>query len=133
MTNHSVSLTVADPGDLPAFKKELQEAFAVAVVEGLGDLPDGPIPSDEDLDKSINAPGAVALRILCDGKKVGGAVVTIDEETHHNTLDLFFLKVGEQGHGLGHKDLANAHPLLRKEEHPLLRQQMWVQDHRVLP
>jgi hypothetical protein len=103
MTNHSVSLTVADPGDLPAFKKELQEAFAVAVVEELGDLPDGPIPSDEDLDKSINAPGAVALRILCDGKKVGGAVVTIDEETHHNTLDLFFLKVGEQGHGLGHK------------------------------
>jgi hypothetical protein len=29
--------------------------------------------------------------------------VTINEETHHNTLDLFFLKVGEHGQGLGHK------------------------------
>jgi len=103
MTRHSVSLTVADPGDLPDFKRELQDAFAVAVIEEFGDLPDGPIPSDEDLDNAINAPAAVALRILCDGKKIGGAVVTIDEETHHNTLDLFFLKVGEHGLGLGHK------------------------------
>ena len=103
MTRHSVSLTVADPKDLPDFKKELQQAFAVAVIEEFGEQPNGPIPSDEDLDKSINAPGAVVLRILCDGKKVGGAVVTINRETHHNTLDLFFLKVGEHGHGLGYK------------------------------
>ncbi|MBP1844638.1 hypothetical protein J2046_002897 [Rhizobium petrolearium] len=103
MTNPRVSLAIADPKDLSDFKRELQGAFAIAVVEEYGDLPDGPIPSDEDLDTSINAPGAVALRILRDGKKVGGAVVTINEKTHHNTLDLFFLKVGEHGHGLGHK------------------------------
>ncbi|MGE6738871.1 GNAT family N-acetyltransferase [Allorhizobium pseudoryzae] len=103
MTHQTVSLTVADPDDLPHFKKELQEAFSVAVVDEYGALPDGPIPSDEDLDKAIKASGAVALRIRSDGKTVGGAVVTIDEETHHNTLDLFFLKVGEHGRGLGHK------------------------------
>ncbi|WP_312948286.1 GNAT family N-acetyltransferase [Agrobacterium sp.] len=103
MNSHTVSLIVADPADLPDFRRELQEAFAVAVIEKYGELPDGPIPSDEDIDNSINAPNAVALRILSDGKKVGGAVVTIDEETHHNTLDLFFLKVGEHGNGLGHK------------------------------
>ncbi|GEO83361.1 MULTISPECIES: N-acetyltransferase [Alphaproteobacteria] len=103
MTSQSVSLTVADPNDLSAFKKELQEAFALAVVEEYGELQNGPIPSDEDLDKSINAPGAVALRILRDGKKVGGAVVTINQETLQNTLDLFFLKVGEHGHGLGYE------------------------------
>lgn len=101
MTNHNVSLTVADPNELPDFKKELQDAFAIAVVEEFGKLPDGPVPSDEDLDNSINAPDAVVLRILRDGKKVGGAVVTIDEKSHHNTLDLFFIKVGEHGHGLG--------------------------------
>ena len=103
MTNQTVSLAVADPGDLPDFKTELQEAFAVAVIDEYGQLPEGPIPSDEDIDSSINAPGAVALRILSDGKKVGGAVVTIDEEKQQNTLDLFFLKVGEHGQGLGHK------------------------------
>tara|TARA_Y100000815_G_scaffold154017_1_gene139848 strand:+ start:693 stop:1253 length:561 start_codon:yes stop_codon:yes gene_type:complete len=103
MTSQSVSLAVADLNDLPEFKKELQEAFAIAVVEEYGELQNGPIPSEDDLDESINAPGAVALRILRDGVKVGGAVVTINEKTHHNTLDLFFLKVGHHGQGLGHK------------------------------
>lgn len=103
MSSLDVSLALADWSDLPDFKKELQEAFAIAVVEEFGDLPDGPIPSDEDLNEAINAPNAVALRILHEGRTVGGAVVTIDEDTHRNTLDLFFLKVGEQGHGLGLK------------------------------
>ncbi|WP_437412683.1 GNAT family N-acetyltransferase [Sinorhizobium meliloti] len=86
-----------------SFKRELQEAFAVAVINEYGELPDGPIPYDGDLNSSINAPGAVALRILLDGKNVGGAVVTIDQQTHHNTLDLFFLNVGKHGQGLGYK------------------------------
>ncbi len=73
MTSHTVSLTIADPDDLPDFKKELQEAFAFAVIDEYGGLPDGPIPSDEDLTSSINAPGAVALRILSNDKTVGGA------------------------------------------------------------
>ena len=84
MTRHKITLAVADSADLPAFKRELQEAFAVAVVEEFGALPDGPIPSDEDLDASIAAPGTVTLRILADGRSVGGAVVTIDESTHHD-------------------------------------------------
>lgn len=103
MSSNSVSLAVADASDFPAFKKELQEAFAIAVIAEYGELPDGPIPDDEDLDKSMSTPGAIVLRILSDGRKVGGAVVTINEETHHNTLDLFFLDVDEHGHGLGHK------------------------------
>lgn len=146
MTNHTISLTVAHPDDLADFKRELQEAFSVAVIDEYGDLPDGPIPSDEELDQSINASGAVALRILSDGKKIGGTVVTINEETHHNTLDLFFLKVrrawprsGAQGvacnrSALSQDDhLANTYAIFREEEHPLLRQQVRLQDHRVSP
>lgn len=103
MSSNTVTLAPADAGDIPAFKRELQEAFAIAVVDTFGDLPDGPIPSDEDLDMSIHAPGAATLRILRDGRKIGGAVVTIDPQTHHNSLDLFFVKVGEHGHGVGHQ------------------------------
>jgi len=33
------------------------------------------------LDGAVNASGAVTLRILLDGRKVGGAVVTINEES----------------------------------------------------
>lgn len=103
MTTDSVSLAVAEADDLPAFKRELQDAFAVAVIAEFGDLPDGPIPSDSELDESMSAPGAEVLRILCDGRKIGGAVVAIDRETHRNSLDLFFLSSPDRGRGLGLK------------------------------
>jgi hypothetical protein len=103
MSDTQISLVKVDAIDIGDFKKELQDAFSIAVKEEFDNLPDGPIPSDDDLDHSINAKGAVALRIMCDGRKVGGAVVSINEETHRNTLDLFFLKVGEGERGLGHK------------------------------
>lgn len=101
MNTNLVTLAVAEPEDFPAFKRELQEAFALAVVAEFGQLPDGPIPDDDDLDTAMAAPGAVVLRILRDGRKVGGAIVTIDEATQHNALDLFFIAVGQHGRGLG--------------------------------
>ena len=103
MTNELITLANTHPGDIAAFKKELQAAFALAVVDEFGNVPDEPIPSDEVLDRAVNAPAAVVLRILCDGRKVGGAVVKIKADTHRNSLDLFFVKVGEHGRGLGFK------------------------------
>jgi len=100
MTADSITLAAVQPADVADFKSELQNAFAVAVVEAFGALPDGPIPSDHSLDSAMHAPSAVALRILRNGRKVGGALLSI-HPTHHNTLDLFFLKVGEEGRGIG--------------------------------
>ncbi len=72
MENDPITLAIAEADDLPTFKRELQEAFAVAVVEEFGSLPDGPIPSDEDLDGSMAGPDVVVLRILHEGRTVGG-------------------------------------------------------------
>ncbi|MBP2309977.1 N-acetyltransferase [Azospirillum melinis] len=96
-----VTLAVVEPRDLPAFKADMEASFAVAVIEAFGCLPDGSIPSGDDLDQSITAPGTVVLHILCDGQRVGGAVLVIDGETHLNSLDLFFLSAREHGRGLG--------------------------------
>ena len=96
-----ITLARAEPGHLPAFKRELQDAFGAAVIETFGPLTDGPIPSDEDIEESFAAPGAVILEILQDGQRIGGAVLTIDEETQENELGFFFIKVGEEGRGLG--------------------------------
>lgn len=103
MTNSSITLAIADAADYPAFKRELQEAFAIAVIAENGALPDGPIPSDQELDTAIAAPDSVVLRILSENKPVGGAIVTIDDTTHRNALDLFFIKSGEIGRGLGYQ------------------------------
>ncbi len=74
----------------------------VAVIEEFGSLPKDPISSDEDLDASRAAPGTVTLRILSEGRKAGCAVVTIDEATHRNALDLSFISLGGHGRGIGH-------------------------------
>lgn len=103
MDRDLITLAVAEHDDIADLKKELQDAFAVAVADEFGSLPDEPIPSDEVLTNSINAPSSVVLRILRDGQKAGGAVLTINTKTNHNSLDLFFVKVGEHGRGIGLK------------------------------
>lgn len=101
MARTDVTLRHAELADFPAFKRDLQAAFAVAVVEEVGELPDGPIPSDADLDKALAAPNAVVLHIVHEDRRVGGAVVTINRDTQANSLDLLFIAVGNHGRGLG--------------------------------
>ena len=101
MPRTRVTLLPAEPADFSAFKRDLQAAFALAVVDEMGGLPDGPIPSDEDLDRALAAPNAIVLHILHDDRRVGGAVVTINRDTQANSLDLLFIAVGNHGQGLG--------------------------------
>lgn len=96
-------LAIAGPGDLPAFKAEMEATFAVAVIAAFGSLPEGSIPSGGDLDHSITEPGTVVLNILHAGRRIGGAVVVIDGETNRNSLDLFFISPTDHGRGVGLK------------------------------
>lgn len=98
-----VTLEIAKKDELEKFKKDMQESFAVAVVETFGSLSDELIPPDEDIEESFNAPNSCIYHILSNGKRVGGVVVCIDEITNHNSLDLFFIYKGEHGQGLSYK------------------------------
>ncbi|KAI94482.1 acetyltransferase [Rhodomicrobium udaipurense JA643] len=102
MIHKRITLVEAEVGDFSSFKSELQTAFAVAVVDEFGQLPDGPIPSDTDLDAAMGAPDAVVLRIQFDHQPIGGAILSINEETKHNSLGLFFLSPKKHGRGLGY-------------------------------
>ena len=70
MQSGHVTLEAAESEAFPTFKRQLQEAFAVAIIEEFGSLPNGPVPSDADLDGMMSGPGAVVLHILCDGRRV---------------------------------------------------------------
>jgi hypothetical protein len=102
-TENIVTLENAKKEDLLKFKKDLQEAFSAAVVENFGSNFEELIPSDKDIEKSFNAPGASVYHILSNGKRVGGIVVVIDEITQHNSLDLFFISLNEHSTGIGYK------------------------------
>lgn len=102
-TESRVTLDIAAEADLPRFRGDLQEAFAIAAVEEFGTASDGLVPSDEEVAASFEAPNAVVHRILEDGRWVGGAVLSIDAGTQHNSLDFFFVRAGEIGRGIGRK------------------------------
>lgn len=105
-TTGKVTLDIATEKDLPQFRKELQDAFAVSVVETFGSADKGPIPPDDDVAESFNAPNAVVHRVLEDGLWVGGAVVSIDPKTQKNSLDLFYVRTDKLSRGTGRKTWA---------------------------
>lgn len=98
-----VTLEIVKKDELQKFKVNLQEAFDAALVKRFGPNSNKPIPSDRDIEKSFNAPGAVVYHILSNGKKVGGVVLAIDEITQHNSLELFFMYANEESNGVGYK------------------------------
>jgi len=96
-----VQLLLANEEDLALFQKELQEAFMNALIENLGDAEAGPIPSDEDIQQSFHAPEAVIYHISLNGEKVGGVVLKINNKTHRNQVDLFYISSKTHNCGIG--------------------------------
>ena len=62
---------------------------------------DGEIISRDTIEQSINH--GEAYRILLDGEKVGGVVVSIDEAFRCGELELLFVKPGVHSKGIGYE------------------------------
>lgn len=99
MSDVVISLRKVLENEYPAFVKDLQNAFSVAVVENFGS--DEIVPPEEDILSSINAEGAETYAIFADGKNVGGVVLKINGETNVNYLDLFFIRTDCHNKGVG--------------------------------
>lgn len=82
------------------FKREMQKAFQYGYEVEFGPCAEVILP-EEDIDRSLNAPGAVAYVAMVEGVPSGGAVVKIDPEGRRNHLELLFVKVGTQSRGVG--------------------------------
>lgn len=88
------------PGGRESFIDEVQAAFAVAAREEFGPDAGEAIPR-RDVESSLDAPGAEVYRLACGGRAVGGAVVVPGPDGKRASLDLLYIRPGEQGAGLG--------------------------------
>ncbi|MBR6713667.1 MAG: GNAT family N-acetyltransferase [Selenomonadaceae bacterium] len=88
-----MTIELAPTADRKIFIENLQAAFRRA--DGTNKF------RDEDLPSLFDKTCATLLDIIADKKIVGGAVLTINAETKHNKLSLFFVEAGKRNSGIG--------------------------------
>ena len=115
----NVTLAPLTPEDREAFILENQAAFLYGATQEFG-LRDahfeepGEIISRKTIEDAIDGEHAVAYRILLDGEKVGGAVLTMEGD--HGDLGLFFISPNVHSKGVGYaawRKIERYHPEVR--------------------
>ena len=101
----SITLAPLTPEDREAFILENQTAFLYGATRefGLRDdhfEEDGEIISRKTIEGAIDGEHAEAYRVLLDGKKVGGAVISV--EGSRGDLQLFFISPDVHSKGVGY-------------------------------
>lgn len=95
----SITLIPVTPDELPDLIIRMQHAFAQAVREQFGTSE--PIPSAAEIEKAHASDHSDVYHIQHKGKRVGGAVITTHQDSGRNSLDLFFIDLGQHSRGLG--------------------------------
>lgn len=87
--------------DREQYIKDMQEAFLLGAMEG-GFPPDTrEILPESDIDRSLNACGAVAYKAMLNGEMVGGAILVLDRKKRYGHLDFLYVKHAFQNRGIG--------------------------------
>ena len=107
MKNTFVTLVVLVASDREQFILDNQWAFKHGALIEFGERDDhinddGEIISRETIERSIDAKGNEAYRIVYDGVNVGGVVLKIDKTTNCNELELLFVSPEHHSKGIGY-------------------------------
>lgn len=96
----NIELITVKEADREKFIEDLQKAFRTAVIKEYGEL-ESEVISKEEITGAMDAKGTQVYHIVADGKIAGGVVLTINQETRHNSLDLLFVNEVNHNKGIG--------------------------------
>ena len=104
--NREVTLVALQEEDREQFVRDNQEAFKYGATQEFGMRDDhfeeeGEIISRQTIIRSINGEHAEAYRIVCNGEKVGGVVISVDPEDCKGELELLFVSPHVHSKGIG--------------------------------
>ena len=107
MKHVKVTLVPLDADDREQFILDNQWAFKHGALQEFGKRDDhinfeGEIISRKTIERCIDGPNRETYRIVADGQKVGGVILKIDKETHHNELEILFTLPEEHSKGIGY-------------------------------
>ena len=106
MKNTKVTLVPLTDDDRDQFILDNQWAFKYGAMLEFGERDnhidnDGEIISRKTIEGCIDDPKSETYRIVLDGKKVGGVILKIDNETNRNELEILFVLPEEHTKGIG--------------------------------
>ena len=107
MKNTKVTLVPLTADDREQFIFDNQWAFKYGAMMEFGKRDDhtdnvGEIISRKTIEDCIDDPQSETYRIVVDGRKVGGVILKINKETHHNELEILFVSPEEHTKGVGY-------------------------------
>ena len=107
MKNTKVNLIPLQADDREQFILDNQWAFKHGAMIEFGERDDhvdddGEIISRQTIERCIDDPNNETYRIVVDGKNVGGVILKINNETHHNELEILFTLPDEHSRGIGY-------------------------------
>ena len=107
MKHTEVTLVPLEADDREQFILDNQWAFKYGALQEFGERDDhmdddGEIISRRTIERCIDDPQSETYRIVADGRKVGGLILRIDRETHHNELEILFTLPDEHSKGIGY-------------------------------
>ena len=107
MKNTKVTLVPLTEDDREQFILDNQWAFKYGAMMEFGERDDhvnddGEIISRKTIERCIDEPSNETYRIVLDGRRVGGVILKIDPETHHNHLEILFTHPDEHSRGIGY-------------------------------
>ena len=82
------------------FKKILQESFQYGFESFTGCKEEQVLP-ESHIDECLNNPNCYAYMMIDNTEILGGAIITINNNTNENILDFMFVKIGIQSKGIG--------------------------------
>ena len=107
MKHTKVTLVPLTADDREQFILDNQWSFKYGALEEFGERDDhidgdGEIISRKTIERCIDDPNSETYRIMLDGRKVGGVILKINNETHHNELEILFVAPEEHKIGRAH-------------------------------
>ena len=107
MKNTKVTLVPLTADDREQFILDNQWAFKYGAMMEFGERDDhidddGEIISRKTIEHCIDSPDSETYRIVLDGRRVGGVILKINKETHHNELEILFVSPEEHTKGIGY-------------------------------
>lgn len=96
----NLALMILDESDREQFKSDMSDAFQLYAEDGYFPA-DKKILPVEEVEQTLCSAQAIGYKAVQDGRIVGGAIVSIDQQRQRGSLELLYVKRGTQSHGIG--------------------------------